>query len=145
MTRWLDNWINIWPFAAIKMRHQTLSKCVLIFLQILNKLSKTFHRFFFKFYQSVKILLDMRNSTGPVGTKFHILQIASLCTFLKKAIPDHFLCTFLSFLQLTVYVFIDWIQTADLWFRKQNLCQLPHNHCPNTVYFAMYVCCAIFL
>ena len=24
----------------------------------------------------------------------------------------------------------DWIQTADLWYRKQPLDQMSHNHCP---------------
>ena len=24
----------------------------------------------------------------------------------------------------------DWIRTADLWYRKQLLYQLSHNHCP---------------
>ena len=27
----------------------------------------------------------------------------------------------------------DWIRTPDLWFRKQPLCQLSHNHCLNRV------------
>ena len=25
----------------------------------------------------------------------------------------------------------DWIQTVDLWYQKQPLYQLSHNHCPN--------------
>ena len=28
----------------------------------------------------------------------------------------------------------DWIQTADLWYWKQPLCQLSHNHCPYPIY-----------
>ena len=24
----------------------------------------------------------------------------------------------------------DWIRTADLWYQKQSLYQLSHNHCP---------------
>ena len=29
----------------------------------------------------------------------------------------------------------DWIQTTDLWYPKQKLCQLSHNHCPNDLMF----------
>ena len=28
----------------------------------------------------------------------------------------------------------DWIRTADLWYRKQPLNQLYHNHCPFVIY-----------
>ena len=29
----------------------------------------------------------------------------------------------------------DWIRTADLWYLKQPLYQLSHNHCPNEELF----------
>ena len=31
----------------------------------------------------------------------------------------------------------DWIQTADLWYRKQPLYQLSHNHCSKIYNFKM--------
>ena len=41
-------------------------------------------------------------------------------------------CLFSSFQQFTVLNFPDdWIQTVDLWYLKQVLCQLSHNHCPS--------------
>ena len=29
---------------------------------------------------------------------------------------------------------VDWIQTADLWYRKEPLYQLRHNHCPINIF-----------
>ena len=29
----------------------------------------------------------------------------------------------------------DWIRTSDLWFWKQPLYQLSHNHCPKIAFF----------
>ena len=34
----------------------------------------------------------------------------------------------------------DWIQTADLWYWKQPLYQLSHNHCPELSLCLVNVC-----
>ena len=56
-------------------------------------------------------------------------------SFQKWAIPGLFFFIFVVSIQLTVNKcsinFADhWIRTADLWYWKQPLYQLSHNHCP---------------
>ena len=55
-------------------------------------------------------------------------------------IPGLFFFIFVFSIQLTEKISIlifanDWIQTADLWNRKQPLYQLSHHHCPLHLYF----------
>ena len=63
--------------------------------------------------------------------------------FLKCAIPGHFSFIFVFSLQLTVNKCSikfsdDWIQTVDLWYRKQPSYQLSHNHCTFEGIFGNY-------
>ena len=70
----------------------------------------------------------------------HIIKISRL-----KPIWESLLCQ-LRHLQCTAYYsspFIskyvniadDLVRTMDLWYQKQLLCQLSHNHCPDQVIF----------
>ena len=36
----------------------------------------------------------------------------------------------------------DWIRTRVLWYRKQLLCQLRHNHCPRAQFVRMQSICS---
>ena len=61
--------------------------------------------------------------------------------FLKKwAILGIFFFIFVFSIQLTAYncsinFADDWIRTTDLWYQKQPLYQLSHNHCPYYMLF----------
>ena len=67
-------------------------------------------------------------------------NLRTILYFFKKwAIPGLFFIIFVFSIQLTVNKYSinfanGWIRTADLWYRKQLLYQLSHNHCPTILY-----------
>ena len=62
------------------------------------------------------------------------MQIPKVFFFKNGPFPASFFFIFIFSIQLTVYKCSinfakDWIPTADLWYWKQPLYQLSHNHC----------------
>ena len=81
------------------------------------------------------VVVDDRTEVNTIFIRNKVLPISDLQ--IKLGIHDLF-SLFLSFLQTVAVnkcsiigiVSDDWIQTRVIYYKKQQRCQLRHNHCP---------------
>ena len=77
-------------------------------------------------------------TSSPKGihkAKIQTFQLINTKVFLNEPFPASFLFSFFFSIQLkvnkcSINFANDWIRTVDLWYWKQPLNQLSHNHCP---------------
>ena len=86
-----------------------------------------------KFHHFGKIIQSNQNEWG----RFLDILKSNQGFFKKWVIPGLFFHIFhlfykhLTVIKCSIKVADDWIQTRVLWYHRQPLCQLHHNHCPN--------------